>query len=967
MYDLLSSYGYRIDSSRKLIGYVTWEMMRDMLINFFTDSRIKPRDTLLFYYSGHGVPDVDGDVYFASSEIDPNLPYKRGISFNELAKMIQKTTSNRVVIILDCCYSGSAFLSKGEEEDKVQFGGSPIDNGSRIFRGEGRCLLASSQALQEAYVLEEKNHSLFTFYILRGLQGNEQSVFNNDGNITVDTLSKYVYEKIMNLPLKKRPKQRPLRKIESSGDIILVEKSCLPQSKKLSTKKEIKVEHPYEDILSKSALEPYRGRTKENRLELSPVKVSSELIDEYLQKHQRYVRQVAKQNSEAGRAFYFLEFIRNVFENVQASHPHELYPELEKYIASKKTVLIRGRIDAFLGNLIIEFESDLRKYKKNCELQLRKYTAILWNNKGKVNYLCVATDGLQFLIFRPRSPLASDFTEDSIELEAVDTFNIQEEDPIKIYKRLDRYILYRTLVPPTATDIVQDFGPRSIIFKDCLSLLKSAWMLIKGESLMVYQEWSKYLSIVYGNQIENEELFLRHTYLATLAKLMVFSFYQQNTLPTSEEIIIKILHGDIFSEWNIKNFLIEDFFSWIIRSKANKNGIEIAMRILDGLEVYDLTGLNEDVLKELYQQLVDPAERHDLGEFYTPDWLAEMMVKEVLKDPYCRILDPSCGSGTFLATVIRHKLLLLPDDDPSEKMKTIIKTVCGIDIHPLAVLISKSNYLMALGNLLTKPQGPIVIPVYLSDSIIFPLPTVSIATYHLNEPVYRYRVDESVELVLPKSLVDAELTDEILDNVKKFANDKAVGKAAPLKGFQVSLEKKYNITNQQFEIIKDTIDKLTELIKTNRDTIHPFILKNIYKPSVIGKFDILIGNPPWLSYRYITNTKRRTEINKLIADTYHLLDKSKENLITHMELATLFFARCSDFYLNTNGKIAFVLPRSIFSGDQHNNFRNNRFSPEVGFYLLFDLEKNQHERVSPLFSVESCVVFGEKNKRTGTR
>ena len=74
-------------------------------------------DTLLFYYSDHGVSDVDGDIYLASSDTDPDKPYRRGFSFEELRKMIQKSISTRVVVILDCCYSGSAKVSKGHEED----------------------------------------------------------------------------------------------------------------------------------------------------------------------------------------------------------------------------------------------------------------------------------------------------------------------------------------------------------------------------------------------------------------------------------------------------------------------------------------------------------------------------------------------------------------------------------------------------------------------------------------------------------------------------------------------------------------------------------------------------------------------------------------------------------------------------------------------------------------------------------
>ena len=60
MYELLKSLGYQISDSHKLIGQVNYQMIREAIIDFFTDTNTKAEDTLLFYYSGHGIPDVDG-------------------------------------------------------------------------------------------------------------------------------------------------------------------------------------------------------------------------------------------------------------------------------------------------------------------------------------------------------------------------------------------------------------------------------------------------------------------------------------------------------------------------------------------------------------------------------------------------------------------------------------------------------------------------------------------------------------------------------------------------------------------------------------------------------------------------------------------------------------------------------------------------------------------------------------------
>lgn len=469
---------------------------------------------------------------------------------------------------------------------------------------------------------------------------------------------------------------------------------------------------------------------------------------------QNYSHEIAVANSEAGKAFLFLEFVRNSFRGVDANTPHRLYPDLERHIKSDKTVLIKGRVDAFLGNVIIEFEGNLKERKvEEATSQLKRYTAILWNNKGIIDYLCIATDGLQFLIFRPRSKKTEDFSEHDIELQRVDSFDIRNEEADTIYKRFDRYLLFQALVPPTSGDIVDHFGSKSVILSDCMDMLSTAWEKIKDQANVMYQEWAKYLSIVYGSGVDNKQLFLKHSYLATVAKLMVYSYYQENTLPTSKEIINRIITGEVFKEHGIENFLVEDFFSWIAKTKVNDLGIKICHRILDGLERFDLTKLNEDIFKELYQQLVDPEERHDLGEYYTPDWLAEMIIRETVRTPELRVLDPSCGSGTFLASVVRHKMKLMKTLRPADRVKKTIESVFGMDIHPLAILISKANYLMALGEALTRKEGTIVLPIYMSDSILFPVPKRAIATFSEDsEEVYTYRVDNQSMFILPRSL-----------------------------------------------------------------------------------------------------------------------------------------------------------------------------------------------------------------------
>ncbi len=86
--------------------------------------------------------------------------------------------------------------------------------------------------------------------------------------------------------------------------------------------------------------------------------------------------------------------------------------------------------------------------------------------------------------------------------------------------------------------------------------------------------------------------------------------------------------------------------------------------------------------------------RHNLGEFYTPDWLAELVLREINYHIGQSLLDPACGSGTFLFTAIR--LLHEQGMEGEALVDFALKNIRGIDVHPLAVTIARINYMIAL-------------------------------------------------------------------------------------------------------------------------------------------------------------------------------------------------------------------------------------------------------------------------------
>lgn len=127
---------------------------------------------------------------------------------------------------------------------------------------------------------------------------------------------------------------------------------------------------------------------------------------------------------------------------------------------------------------------------------------------------------------------------------------------------------------------------------------------------------------------------------------------------------IESLNGTLFSAQGI-NIIEEDFFSWILSPLFWTDFKPLADTITDAIDNYDSESVDEDLFKEIYQEIVKRGERHRIGEYYTPEWLAELTLLEAAqildhekKRKIFSILGPACGSGTFLTNAIQEKRLL---------------------------------------------------------------------------------------------------------------------------------------------------------------------------------------------------------------------------------------------------------------------------------------------------------------------
>jgi hypothetical protein len=356
--------------------------------------------------------------------------------------------------------------------------------------------------------------------------------------------------------------------------------------------------------------------------------------------------------------------------------------------------------------------------------------------------------------------------------------------------------------------------------------------------------------------------------------------------------------------------------------------------------------VDEHVLKGVYQELIDLDTRRALGEYYTPDWLCERIVSEFMFAPGNRILDPACGSGSFLRAAIGRMRGLHPD----VTVEDINDAIYGIDIHPLSVQIAKTTLLLALGKGVIAAKRPIHLNIILANTLLAPEGVEDLFGKEFTLPVDRetYRLNTQI-------FEDVHLFDDALETCENLSAWDLHRPKMVKKEFSTILNRQ--VSGGVNLLQADSFYKIYLALKTakerGRDSIWKFIIQNNYKPYFLsGKFDFIIGNPPWFTYSSIKNEEYQDILNGL-AERYDVKPEKAANF-PHLEIAAIFLAHCGAYFLKNKGRLAFVLPRSFFSADHHDNSRSGRAQ---GYRIsqMWDLQG-----VSPLFRVPSCVLFTEK-------
>jgi hypothetical protein len=369
----------------------------------------------------------------------------------------------------------------------------------------------------------------------------------------------------------------------------------------------------------------------------------------------------------------------------------------------ERRIEVKSRTDALIGRTVFEAKRDLAREWDDVERKMPDY---LVNREAETGepFVGIASDGRKWVVMAL----------DAGRLVTIKETNLNPDKPEEFLALLDGALALKVSLPPDPTTVRIELGADSVAFRTAETALRSLWdkLKVRPEVVLKRQLWAQLLKIVYGKDVENDPLWLQHTYLVVVAKCIAFA-----VLGLNEEDPSRLLSGEALGSAGINGAVESDFFDWIV---AHPDGAKLVRRIMAHVRRFRLAEVESDVMKTLYESLIDREQRHGLGEYYTPDWLAAKMTRHAIDRPLeQKVLDPACGSGTFLFHALRRFLEEAEAGDvaPARRALEATQHVAGMDIHPVAVIIARVTYLLGLTPALSARAGAISVPVYLGDAM----------------------------------------------------------------------------------------------------------------------------------------------------------------------------------------------------------------------------------------------------------
>ena len=177
--------------------------IRRRVAAFFADR--DPDDVLLLHFSCHGLKDQRGRLYLAAADTELRALSATGVPAAFIADQMSESASRRIVLILDCCYSGAFARGASVRGDRT------VHIAEEFGSGTGRIVLTASSATEYAFEGDqltpfEARPSVFTEALVSGLRSGGADL-DGDGEITVDELYEYAFRRVREVQSGQEPRK----------------------------------------------------------------------------------------------------------------------------------------------------------------------------------------------------------------------------------------------------------------------------------------------------------------------------------------------------------------------------------------------------------------------------------------------------------------------------------------------------------------------------------------------------------------------------------------------------------------------------------------------------------------------------------------------------------------------------------------------------------------------------------------
>lgn len=690
----------------------------------------------------------------------------------------------------------------------------------------------------------------------------------------------------------------------------------------------------------------------------------------------KIMRDCAQSNSESTTASIFE---RELYFCVRSKTGISLEFEKESHVDNvthifgklKKRTSGTGRLDAIFNNLVIEYKHHSKlqttEQYQTAINQVKDYLmAIKQNDDIECN--AILTDGVRICFFS--------FVNGKLHNNSLSAISNDDID------RVIRALVTNDKKKFIPDNILKDFAIIPNTDSISKSFTKTLYkMLVESpteKTMMLYEEWKSLMhlsvddngksgdiekrradleeivdDIINSTDAEYKALYALQTTYAIIVKLIACkvvdkldyseeanSFYDltRTTSNKLQTFFEKIEYGYAYKNSNINNFLEGDFFSWYSdKNQWNTDLWKLMKDLIKIVDTYTSFSFNIiyqpiDIFKDLYMAIIPRSIRHSMGEYFTPDWLADYVVTESIafidKDNW-KAIDPCCGSGIFIISLIKKivgnvDLQTLTDAEKRSICEDVLNRVYGIDINPLSVLSARVGYYLAL-----QPFGEITdvdIPIYLGDSAIIPIREeidgIDCYSYSVTNQKMPFKV------VFPERLVKENEFCNFMNQLQAYV--KTDNSEILFTAIEEQLTEEELESSKLIELIREFADNLVQLHKNNWDGIWVRISTNFMLIARLSEFEIIVGNPPWVKWEHLPSAY--ADKIKDLCDVKHIFSNDGGQFGgTQLNICALISNVTATNWLTEDGILAFLMPDSIMSQNSYEEFRN--------FYL--DYENNK--------------------------